>query len=375
ASGPALAIDDSGTVYISWEDNQEFRWHIYMTRSTDGGETFDTADVRVDNDVFLGNCVHPSVALGDSGDVSVTWTHSWEDGNRIYFNKSTDGGITFDSTHVQVDDGSKDCYSSQLSMDSNGNLYVVWFAGWITRGTDVYFDKSTDGGVTFGTDVRVNDVDSTGFWPSLAVDGKGTIFTTWQDRSGDGDIYFAMSTDGGATFSEDTRVDHQEWGSGYPSIATDDSGKVYVVWEQQTQFYGVPDAIYLNKFNAFSTSGGPTSFEDELSTAYELAQNYPNPFNTTTHIRFQIPAFDSQLFLKGSRSQSHRDGVSFVSLKIYNILGQEVRSLVDEPQEAGHYSVSWDGRDDSGREVASGIYFYQLKIGSFAHTKRMLLSK
>ena len=256
ASRPKLAVNYSGKVYVTWEDDQELSgwWHIYMNSSNSDFETFDTTDLRVDTDLSSGMSFYPSLVPGDSGDVYVTWSY-WEEGSRIYFNKSTDGGNTFGSTCVQVDDGSRDCSFSKLAVDDAGNLYVVWVEGDYCAGTDIYFDKSTDSGASFGPDMRVNDVDSTGYFPSMEVDGKDDIFVVWQDRSGDGDIYFSMSPDRGITFSEDMRVDHQEWGSGYPSIAADESGNVYVVWEQQTQYYGVPDAIYFTVFNAFTTCG------------------------------------------------------------------------------------------------------------------------
>ncbi len=101
---------------------------------------------------------------------------------------------------------------------------------------------------------------------------------------------------------------------------------------------------------------------DEFSSIpanYFLSQNYPNPFNPTTVISYQLPATGGQR--------------SAVSLKVYNVLGQEVRTLVDEEQPPGYYSVSWDGRDSEGEEVCSGVYFYRLKAGGFTKSRRMLL--
>ncbi|UCE18220.1 MAG: DUF362 domain-containing protein [Gemmatimonadota bacterium] len=90
---------------------------------------------------------------------------------------------------------------------------------------------------------------------------------------------------------------------------------------------------------------------------YRLAQNYPNPFNPSTDIRYQIP--------------DGRDPVR-TTLKIYNILGQEVKVLVDEVQEPGHHAVTWDASD-----VSSGVYFYRLSVndGQWSETKRMVLMK
>jgi hypothetical protein len=89
---------------------------------------------------------------------------------------------------------------------------------------------------------------------------------------------------------------------------------------------------------------------------YQLQQNYPNPFNPRTIINYRL-AFDN-----------------FVELAIYNLSGQQIRTLVSIYQPAGSHQVEWDGRDESGQPVASGIYFYQLKAGNdFAATKKMVL--
>lgn len=92
-----------------------------------------------------------------------------------------------------------------------------------------------------------------------------------------------------------------------------------------------------------------------------LAQNYPNPFSSLTAISYSIP---------GSADGSQR---SAVSLKIYDISGRLVCTLVNELQEAGRYEVSWDGRDDSGKLVPSGVYFCKLKAGKFTAIKKLIL--
>ncbi|MFQ6094190.1 MAG: FlgD immunoglobulin-like domain containing protein [bacterium] len=114
---------------------------------------------------------------------------------------------------------------------------------------------------------------------------------------------------------------------------------------------------------ALQTVSMTTGVEEEgleqgIPESYYLGQNYPNPFNPTTSIQYSVIGEHSPLR---------------VTLKIHNILGQEVRTLVDEPKGAGYYAVTWDGRDSYGNNVASGIYFYQLKAGDFVTTKRMVL--
>ena len=103
-----------------------------------------------------------------------------------------------------------------------------------------------------------------------------------------------------------------------------------------------------------------------IPTCFALYQNYPNPFNPITSIQYAV----------GSKQTKAADSPrSHVTLKIYNILGQKVRVLVDEEKRLGSYTVQWDGRDRNGRPVSSGIYFYKLDAGDFTEVKKMVLLK
>lgn len=119
---------------------------------------------------------------------------------------------------------------------------------------------------------------------------------------------------------------------------------------------------YYYKLEALDKQGnvtmhGPIVAEVALPKTFTLGQNYPNPFNPTTQIRYNLPAAVT------------------VSLVIYNSLGQEVRKLVDDRQSPGYHIVVWDGRDQSGRPVPSGVYFYRLNAGNFTAAKKMLFAK
>jgi hypothetical protein len=92
-----------------------------------------------------------------------------------------------------------------------------------------------------------------------------------------------------------------------------------------------------------------------LPTTIPLLQNSPNPFNAHTEIRYQIP----------------EDG--HITMRIYDVMGQEVRTLVEGKQEVGEYVVGWDGRNDGAQDVASGLYLCRLKVGSFSKTIKMVL--
>jgi hypothetical protein len=125
---------------------------------------------------------------------------------------------------------------------------------------------------------------------------------------------------------------------------------------------GTSDGWYIDDVQISLT---PTSVPEEptsVPTCFALHQNYPNPFNPSTKIPFTV---------HGSQFKVHRP--VHTSLVVYNILGQRVRTLVDEERLPGTHRVIWDGRDDKGRDVASGIYLYQLTAEDQTLTRRMLL--
>ncbi len=96
---------------------------------------------------------------------------------------------------------------------------------------------------------------------------------------------------------------------------------------------------------------------NQLITNYKLFQNYPNPFNPATVISYQLPQ------------------ASFVTINIYNVLGKTVKTLVSQNQSSGHYQISWNGDDEFGNKVATGIYLYRIQSDNFIATKKMMLLK
>ncbi|MCP4704006.1 MAG: T9SS type A sorting domain-containing protein [candidate division Zixibacteria bacterium] len=100
-----------------------------------------------------------------------------------------------------------------------------------------------------------------------------------------------------------------------------------------------------------------SSETDVLPTDFALDQNYPNPFNPSTTFDFALPK------------------ASQVNIEIFNVLGQKVKTLADAEYPAGFYSVNWDGMDDNGSNVASGIYFYRMNTEEFQDTKKLMLLK
>ncbi|NNG26500.1 MAG: T9SS type A sorting domain-containing protein, partial [Ignavibacteriaceae bacterium] len=110
----------------------------------------------------------------------------------------------------------------------------------------------------------------------------------------------------------------------------------------------IPNAVVIRENNTVSVSGSGNSSNNN----YILKQNYPNPFNPTTIISFSI-----------SNSE-------FTQLKVYNVLGNEVQTLINENKQAGNHQIEF-----SAENLSNGIYFYRLISGNFSETKKMILLK
>ncbi|MDA3860221.1 MAG: T9SS type A sorting domain-containing protein [Melioribacteraceae bacterium] len=136
----------------------------------------------------------------------------------------------------------------------------------------------------------------------------------------------------------------------------------------------VLDYRYYYKISAYDISGNESEYSDEASflvgvndedtspTEFSLSQNYPNPFNPSTTINYSIPSNQNSLF--GAAMGG------FVTLKIYNILGMEIATLINKAQSAGNYNVTFDAT-----KLSSGIYFYTLNSGAFSATKKLTILK
>ena len=128
---------------------------------------------------------------------------------------------------------------------------------------------------------------------------------------------------------------------------------------------GRPGEIELTNYTVnnepgFFATTNVTIKNNELSSIplkYNFSQNYQNPFNPSTTIRYEIPK------------------ISRVTLTVFNLLGEKIKMLVDVEMQAGRYSVLWNGQNESGKKIPSGLYFYQLQAGEFSRTCKMLMTK
>ena len=195
---------------------------------------------------------------------------------------------------------------------------------------------------------------------------ENVMHVVWYDsREWDFEIYYKRSTDGGVNWEADTRLTNNSADSYFPSISVYGQG-VHVVWQDNRD--GNAEIYY--KRNPTGNPIGIININAEIPKEFSLYQNYPNPFNPMTKIKFEIPPLNLPL--------SGGDGEG-VLLKIYDILGREVETLVNEQLKHGTYEIDWDATN-----YPSGVYFYQLTVSSdastplsaaFTETKKMVLIK
>ena len=149
-------------------------------------------------------------------------------------------------------------------------------------------------------------------------------------------------------------------------------------------------AVGKNGLIVRTTNSGTTWVDSEGKTViskFNLLQNYPNPFNPSTTIKYSIPSESVMLNLLDRQASSFqhlinseipgqaRNDAPHVGLKVYDILGKEVATLVNQKQKPGDYEVVFNCHSGEGRNLTSGVYFYKLNVGEYQFVKKMLLLK
>ena len=280
---------------------------------------------------------------------SLLYVLQWS-GNGKVRRYQLDGTFVDEFTSVGV------AQSIGIDWDRNGNLYVSSYGGDLVR----KFDTT---GNNFGIFVNTNLAGPTNIWfddngDLLVTDYDGTAVKRF-DSSGTfiNNFLTGLSQAEGVGFFPNGNI---LIGNGAThSVKMYDSNGVYMEDFIPNGSGGLitPNAIVIREVNPSSVSGDENS--SNLNT-FVLEQNYPNPFNPSTKIKFTI----SSVIASGAKQSQ------LVTLKVYNILGKEIATLVSEELSAGEYEVEFDASS-----LTSGIYFYQLKAGTFVQTNKMVYLK
>ena len=332
----SIVVNANGDVYVTANTSLiSFTADCELIKYNSAG---DTMWVRIYN-----NSPTSSIAVDGSGNVYITgfsWvSNSSSDYATIKYNSNGD------TLWVRRYNGSGNGrnYATSLAVVGSGNVYVTGSSNNPNTGYDFVTIKYNSNGDTLWTR-RYNGSTNHDDWAiSLALDGSGNVYVTGSSDSSI--VTIRYSTNGNEEWSAKYRYAN---GSSYPvGIRVDASGNVYVSGTST----GTDGSVYTTIMYIQT----PNSVQDnnvDLPMQFGLEQNYPNPFNPFTTIRYSLPSSAN------------------VKLALYDLLGREIVTLVNEEQSAGWKEVPWNAST-----VSSGIYFYKITAGSFVETKKCLVVK
>jgi Secretion system C-terminal sorting domain len=380
-----------GRSYLVWT-RFAYPFPILVSYSSSSGTNW-SPYIQINNSLSSGHySIGPSITIGTAGQVYVAWAATVINGveDRVGFAVSTNGGLNWTVLESAYDvNGIKTSQLSPWTIRANGYPVIDVDRtggsrhGWIYIVTgqknlapsgsdpDIIFHRSTNGGLNWSSGVRVNqDPLNNGkiqFFPAVDVDEDGGINVVYYDNRNSADsvdVFLSRSTNGGNTWTDYLISNHKfkpasVTGAGGNNMGDNISiasanGKLYPVWMDNKVNPGIFQV--LTAIVDYTTIG-VKKIGSSVPAEFTLKQNYPNPFNPSARIRFHVPSNT-----KGEKLK--------VELVVFDILGNNVRTLVNNILPAGIYEVTF-----SGANMPSGIYFYRLSSEGFLQTRKMVLVK
>lgn len=355
--GPKIIGDGSGGAFITWYDNRAGNYDIYSQRVAAAGAVQWTTN-GVATCTMAADQLTPDVTGDGANGIIITWTdfRSTTDFNIYAQRVGPSGAIVWVVDGVVMNNNVAYAQTDpKIVSDGLGGAIISWTDYRTGITADIYAQRVNSTGAVQWTATGVIICTATGdqIFSQLTSDGNNGAYITWEDHrnAGNSDIYAQRiasnaALNWAATGYEICTVANDQL---RPNLVSNGNLGAIVVWQDYRS--GSSFDIYEVGFN---TTGiiGIDPFGNLTPSEYSLSQNYPNPFNPVTTINY------------GLKSSGN------VKVSIYSILGENVSVLVNEVQNAGDYSVTWDA---SG--FPSGVYFYKLESGSFTSNRKMILIK
>ncbi|MCC7431559.1 SBBP repeat-containing protein, partial [bacterium] len=309
-----------------------------------------------------------------TSDVFVTKLNS--SGSSLIFSTFL-GGSNYEESRSLSVDGSGNCYVTGSTKSSNfpttSGAYDTSLDSYDTFVTKL---NSSGSSLVFSTFLGGSSYD---YGYSVSSDGNGNCFVTGQtistgfpttagaydtSNNGNGDAFVTKLNSSGNSLVYSTYLGGNGDETGY-SLSLDGSGNCYVTGVTNSSDFPTTVGAYDTSHNGGYSDAFVTKFDlftgikeqNNLAKDFQLEQNFPNPFNPNTTISYTLAKTNN------------------VKLEVYNTNGELVRTLVSEKQNAGSHTSNWNGKDERGNTVSSGVYFYRLATGSFTQTNKMVLLK
>ena len=387
---PAIASNGTNSLVVWHDERNSSHYDLYGARVSNSGAVLDPGGIAISR--VAKRQGFPAVAF-DGTNYMVVWQDDRNGFYDIYGSRVSTSGVVLDAGGIAISTGANDQNYPALAFDGT-NYMVVWQDYRAGFYYDIYGSRvGKSGAVLDSAGIAVSTAATNQLAPAIAFGGADYL-EVWQDgRTGSYDIYGARVSSSGVVLDP----------SGLTGLvfeaasAAVENGCVALAWRmcvdvpstsllikradspgaefqtldipvsQESQFSFsctdckvLPGRSYWYEIVLVSSSGeesyGPIEVHVETApVAYKAYQSYPNPFNPICTIRYDLPS------------------AGRVSLRVFDVTGSPVRTLVDGWREPGVYSEVWDGNGDDGSAVPSGVYFYSVKAGGFAATRKMLL--
>ncbi|TRZ71201.1 MAG: exo-alpha-sialidase, partial [Bacteroidetes bacterium] len=310
SESPSMAISGS-VLHVVWYDDRNDstgNWYtdIYYKRSTDGGLTWGP-DIRLTTDPHNYYSGFPCIVVSGSV-VHVAWEDERNGFGDIYYKRSTDGGLTW-GADTRLTNDPADQYDPCLSV-SGSVVHVVWHDNRNgSNNNEIYYKRSTDSGITWEADTRLTNNSSESLYPTIASSGS-KVHVVWEDyRDGNYEIYYKQSVDAGLSWGADTRLTNASNSSQMAFIALSDS-VVHVAWNDKR------DGNWEIYYKRNPTGNVPVGIGNDLANdTRQQISIYPNPASNSIHINFK-----NYLNLHAGQA------VEKTELTIRNFLGEELLS-------------------------------------------------
>lgn len=400
--GNGIAVDNSGNVYITgytflkkfptttgaFDEYHNGNYDVFVSKLNHDGSALIYSTFLGGSGRDEGN----SIAVDAEGNAYITgFTNSDSfPTTTVAFNDSINGNLdvfvsklnsTGESLVYSTFIGGKYAdYGSDIVVDYDGNAYITGytlsnnfpmssgaFNGSYTGLYDVFVSMLNFSGskLLYSTYLGGSDSDR---GKGIAVDTGGNVYVIGYTNSGyfpitagafhenhnggDYDVFVSkLNPSMSDSLLYSTYLGTIYWDEGY-AITLDNDGNVYITGKTESN---ENSNIFVSKLILDSNTG--VNNDKNVITGYRLFENYPNPFNLATTITFDIPAAE------------------YVTIYVYNIAGQRIKTLVSDYLPASTQTIVWDGTNDNGLRVSSGLYLFRLQAGGFSAVKKMVLIK
>jgi len=260
-------------VIVVWQDGIWGALEVYCKRSTDAGATWG-ADTRLTNNT--GYSASPSTCINGQI-VHLIWGDDSDGNEEIYYKRSTDGGVSWGADTRLTNNPAIQRYPS-ISISGNA-VHLVWFDDRDGGGynTEIYYKKSSDGGINWGPDTRLTNNPGYSAIPSVFASGTAVHVVWYDERDGNDEIYYKRSIDGGTSWEPDTRLTNNTSESINPSLTVSGSS-VHVLWQDRR------DGTYPEIYYKRNPTGDLVGLK-ELSSSEMQFTVFPNPASSEIKIR------------------------------------------------------------------------------------------